>query len=1000
MLALFQGRRTNQADQAVAPPLPPQQPAPVAPAAAAPEILPRQTVIRTVPTPAQITFRQRISQWFRQRPLLPSSSRISRKRRKDFRWFTFVIASFLAAGLVYFVIFSGALPFGEESSSSPGNASGGIPPSSSAGVLDGCYDTSGSVYSLFKDESSSVNQTSAQCKAVLDMGKLFGFPIDANTTCSQNTTFTSPSDASSLLSAQFCNEEAVYYLHVENPPIPLPEVPQSFASFNNLSTLGMNNAFYGDKILAALFDTLQYSKYFQVLNMTGSTANSPNTSRILNGSIPELNARLADSKAYFIEFWVANNNLSGSIPSTLADNMQLMTVSNNTLLSGPLPASINANKTKQEEWTAALRCGLTNTTLCIPPSWKTQPACLRNAMLALPTCGGGEPKPLVEVDPKSKTNGFGFGSGGSSGSTIGTTNAAQVASGVVSNVSKIVALMFGIVLLGSVGSIMYVQGKKLRKTRQSSEGSAAVTAAMAMNHGGPLVDLELQRANNFGLPEYTLHAEVEETAPPPPLPPGTNARGAENAAVATTATNVVVDGGRSHARTNTTPVDTSTVGRKRALLLTLALFVFAVVAGGGLYWYLFGGETQYQQAEGCYDADGRVFDLLDKRPVDQSGTQCQAVLSMAAEFGFTTTNVTCSAKTVIKSGSDNTSYLAASFCDVNTVYNLTVTNPPRPSTQLPASLPSFPNLAVLEFHNALAGSNVLAPLIQWIETPKYLRILDLSGSIANQKIASRVLTGTIPEFSYKAIRREGMLSLVDLQNNNLTGTVPSSLGDTMAFFSVANNTLLSGPLPSAYFSNITKSDRWTEARQCSFVNTSLCIPASWTMQPTCLLSTDTLMSYCNTTTTQSTPPPRATRPSTGVTGYFVDGRNFSILSTMVSVAFFAILCISFWVYLRRRQMIRSDYEQQQQRGGDRYVYARRNQEGAIEMRPVEELLPAYVPEVPKYEEAAAAAAGAGQQQQQAPLVQAEQSSLGGAAAATATPVQASVVTARPENRAT
>ncbi|KAJ3239294.1 hypothetical protein HDU81_006184 [Chytriomyces hyalinus] len=538
MLALFQGRRTNQADQAVARPLPPQQPAPPVPSA--PEILPRQTVLRTVPS-AQVTFIQRLSRWSRQqRRPLPSSSRVSRKRRKDFRWFTFVIASFLAAGLVYFVIFSGALPFGEESSS-PGNTPGSIPPSSSAGVLDGCYDTSGNVYSLFKDESSSVNQTSAQCKAVLDMGKLFGFPIDANATCNQNTTFTSPSDATSLLSAQFCNEEAVYFLHVENPPIPLPEVPQSFASFNNLSTLGMNNAFYGDKILATLFDTLQYSKYFQVLNMTGSIANSQNSSRTLNGSIPELNARLADSKAYFIEFWVANNNLSGPIPSTLADNMQLMTVSNNTLLSGPLPASINANKTKQEEWTAALRCGLTNTTLCIPPSWKTQPACLRNAMLALPTCGGGDPKPLVEVDPKSKTNGFGFGSGGSSG-TIGTTNSAQVASGVVSNVSKIVALMFGIVLLGSVGSIMYVQGKKLRKTRQSSEGSEAVTAAMAMNRGGPLVDLELQRASNFGLPEYALHAEVAEVSPPPP--PDTNAPVPENAAVASNASNAVADEGR------------------------------------------------------------------------------------------------------------------------------------------------------------------------------------------------------------------------------------------------------------------------------------------------------------------------------------------------------------------------------------------------------------------------------------------------------------------------
>ncbi|KAI8837403.1 hypothetical protein BJ741DRAFT_603388 [Chytriomyces cf. hyalinus JEL632] len=451
---------------------------------------------------------------------------------------------------------------------------------------------------------------------------------------------------------------------------------------------------------------------------------------------------------------------------------------------------------------------------------------------------------------------------------------------------------------------------------------------------------------------------------------------------------------RSHARINTTPVDTSTVGRKRALVATLALFVFAVVAGGVLYWYLFGSDAQFQKAEGCYDAEGRVHDLLDKRPVDQSGSQCQAVLSMASEFGFTTTNVACTAKTVIKSGTDDTSYLAASFCDVNTVYNLTVTNPPRPSTQLPASLPSFPNLAVLEFHNALAGSNILAPLIQWIETPKYLRILDLSGSIANQKTASKLLTGPIPEFSYNAIRRDGLLSLIDLQNNNLTGPVPASLGDTMAFFSVANNTFLSGPLPSAYFNNITKSERWTEARQCSFTNTLLCIPASWTMQPTCLLSTDTLISYCNNTTATTPPPPRATRPLTGASGYLVDERNFSITSTFLSVAFLALVCISFWVYLKRRQMMRSDYESQRQQSGlDRYIYARRNQEGGIEMRPVEELLPAYVPEVPKYEEAAAAGGAVAVGQQQAPLVQAEQSGVGGTAVV---PVQASgVVPTRP-----
>ncbi|ORY41011.1 hypothetical protein BCR33DRAFT_351416 [Rhizoclosmatium globosum] len=120
--------------------------------------------------------------------------------------------------------------------------------------------------------------------------------------------------------------------------------------------------------------------------------------RILNGSLPQLTPVLADPKGRFFGIGLSNNNLSGSIPANFGDSLGHFNVSNNPLLSGPLPQSVT-NSIGQ--WTGTRVCRLENTQLCVPATWAHEPSCIRDTALALPVCGGTTPLSIDPSDPNA-----------------------------------------------------------------------------------------------------------------------------------------------------------------------------------------------------------------------------------------------------------------------------------------------------------------------------------------------------------------------------------------------------------------------------------------------------------------------------------------------------------------------------------------------------------------------------------------------------------------------
>ncbi|KAI9348209.1 hypothetical protein BDR26DRAFT_27528 [Obelidium mucronatum] len=153
-------------------------------------------------------------------------------------------------------------------------------------------------------------------------------------------------------------------------------------------------------------------------NLTGSVENQKNNSRIMSGEIPEIPRNLKFLQAIFL----ANNNFSGSIPSSLSDTIGLMyvgfyyfvliyviknnsrTFANNTFLSGPLPASSIQLKSQTPQWTNTMRCNFNGTGLCVPPNWKYQPACIRTIANSIPTCSNDSlpvsSAPVLGIDPR------------------------------------------------------------------------------------------------------------------------------------------------------------------------------------------------------------------------------------------------------------------------------------------------------------------------------------------------------------------------------------------------------------------------------------------------------------------------------------------------------------------------------------------------------------------------------------------------------------------------
>ncbi|KAJ3029799.1 UNVERIFIED_CONTAM: hypothetical protein HDU68_011026, partial [Siphonaria sp. JEL0065] len=138
-------------------------------------------------------------------------------------------------------------------------------------------------------------------------------------------------------------------------------------------------------------------------NLTGSPTHQTNASKVLNGTIPEFPSTLISSSPntkFFMQLLLANNNLIGPIPKSLGDTIPVLSLTNNSFLTGPLPSRFSSST--QEPWTQSWRCAFTNTSLCIPYAWTTQPSCLRDSIQSLPTCGSSvepEKKPIASVDP-------------------------------------------------------------------------------------------------------------------------------------------------------------------------------------------------------------------------------------------------------------------------------------------------------------------------------------------------------------------------------------------------------------------------------------------------------------------------------------------------------------------------------------------------------------------------------------------------------------------------
>ncbi|KAJ3073917.1 hypothetical protein HDU98_000304 [Podochytrium sp. JEL0797] len=345
--------------------------------------------------------------------------------------------------------------------------------------LDGCYDSRGNVYSVLDANGGSVDSSGSQCQAVLNLATSFGFA--APQTCTEVTNITNPADASSFMTAMFCDKNTVYSLSVQNPPTPLAQIPMPFLSLINLARVGFGGAIYGDSILSPLLTSLQIPRYFQILNVTGSA--SP--TRILNGTIPPLPAVLASRTGYFYSFAATNQNLSGPIPSSYADSLAYFNVSNNPLLSGPLPSSINTNLTsnKNPQWTQTSVCRFQNTQLCIPDGWPYQPSCIRDMAFSLPMCATGAMQ--VTIDPKdpnvSDNNDW-------SGSGTWTQQ-------------------FAIMSIMSVIFIMWMMVWIRRRRAMQAQVEAAAREDDYYSHVSPErrredIELQLRRADDMNLPTY------------------------------------------------------------------------------------------------------------------------------------------------------------------------------------------------------------------------------------------------------------------------------------------------------------------------------------------------------------------------------------------------------------------------------------------------------------------------------------------------------------------
>ncbi|KAI9348217.1 hypothetical protein BDR26DRAFT_854234 [Obelidium mucronatum] len=107
--------------------------------------------------------------------------------------------------------------------------------------------------------------------------------------------------------------------------------------------------------------------------------------------------------------WDSQTIMTGSLPANMGDSLLHLNVSNNPLLSGPLPSSVFSSSSRTPEWRATRKCQLDKTQLCIPPEWPYQPACIRDTSVSLKTCGGTSVPALHPTDPNAASQGSVWG---------------------------------------------------------------------------------------------------------------------------------------------------------------------------------------------------------------------------------------------------------------------------------------------------------------------------------------------------------------------------------------------------------------------------------------------------------------------------------------------------------------------------------------------------------------------------------------------------------------
>ncbi|KAJ3072586.1 hypothetical protein HDU98_003360 [Podochytrium sp. JEL0797] len=355
-----------------------------------------------------------------------------------------------------------------------------ITPKAASGTsLDGCYDSQGNAVSLFASSRQPVNQSSVQCRALIDLATTFGFS-NTSIICTQTTTITTPFAPTSFITARFCDPNTLAVLTVSDPPTSQSQIPPALALLSNLQSLTLTNAMFGAQILAPLLGLLQTPKYFQNLNLTGSPILAATPNRLLTGPLPPI-PTLLQSSPFFTTLLLASNNFSGPLPPSYADSFTTLSLSSNPLLSGPLPPSLSA---PLPDWSATQRCAFTNTSLCVPVPWHHQPACVRSS--GLPTCDGSAAKPINPVDPLLASAITDGGRGGPA-TTMPTTPDATVYS--------IFGGLFGAGLLVMIVLGLCLHFRRWKRIRYGGGAAVGVEAG-----GMAECDLELRRMEE--LPAY------------------------------------------------------------------------------------------------------------------------------------------------------------------------------------------------------------------------------------------------------------------------------------------------------------------------------------------------------------------------------------------------------------------------------------------------------------------------------------------------------------------